>query len=165
MQPDFHILAFARGPASYFRASFELRGYDEYMRGCGRALQANVPLPWGLGKHVPADSAFAYFQDPNGLTCEYSPPQEQILDDECYVAKHWGRVMRIQGTSGVRRVRKISPRRRRPAIGPGQRTLASGSLRRSRPTLEASAGDSRLKDCRGDRRSNCRYGWRAAPLS
>ena len=40
--------------------------------------------------------------------------------------------MRIQGTSGVRRVRKISPRRRRPGIGPAQRTLASGSLRRSR---------------------------------
>jgi catechol 2,3-dioxygenase-like lactoylglutathione lyase family enzyme len=90
MQPDFHILAFARGAASYFHASFELRGYDEYMRGCGRALQANVPLLWGLGKHVPADSAFAYFQDPNGLVCEYSPPQEQILDAQCYVTKQWG---------------------------------------------------------------------------
>jgi catechol 2,3-dioxygenase-like lactoylglutathione lyase family enzyme len=90
MQPDFHILAFARGTTSYFHASFELRGYDEYMRGCGRALQANVPLLWGLGKHVPADSAFAYFEDPNGLVCEYSPPQEQILDEQCYLAKQWG---------------------------------------------------------------------------
>ncbi|MBV9577743.1 MAG: VOC family protein [Chloroflexi bacterium] len=89
-QPDFHILAFARGPASYFHASFELRGYDEYMRGCGRALEADVPLLWGLGKHVPADSAFAYFQDPNGLVCEYSPPQEQILDGQCYVPTQWG---------------------------------------------------------------------------
>jgi catechol 2,3-dioxygenase-like lactoylglutathione lyase family enzyme len=89
-QPDFHILAFAKGTASYFHASFELRGYDEYMRGCGRALQAGVPLMWGLGKHVPADSAFAYFQDPNGLVCEYSPPQEQILDNQCYMTKTWG---------------------------------------------------------------------------
>jgi len=89
MQPDFHILAFARGTASYFHSSFELRGYDEYMRGCGRAIQAGVPLMWGLGKHVPADSAFAYFQDPNGLVCEYSPPQEQILDDDVYVTKCW----------------------------------------------------------------------------
>ena len=88
-QPDFHILAFAKGPASYFHSSFELRGYDEYMRGCGRALQAGVPLLWGLGKHVPADSAFAYFQDPNGMVCEYSPPQEQILDNQCYVTKMW----------------------------------------------------------------------------
>jgi catechol 2,3-dioxygenase-like lactoylglutathione lyase family enzyme len=87
--PDFHVLAFAKGTASYFHASFELRGYDEYMRGCGRALQAGVPLLWGLGKHVPADSAFAYFQDPNGLVCEYSPPQEQILDNQCYATKHW----------------------------------------------------------------------------
>jgi catechol 2,3-dioxygenase-like lactoylglutathione lyase family enzyme len=89
-QPDFHVLAFARGTASYFHASFELRGYDEYMRGCGRALQAEVPLLWGFGKHVPADSAFAYFQDPSGLICEYSPPQEQILDNESYVTKCWG---------------------------------------------------------------------------
>jgi catechol 2,3-dioxygenase-like lactoylglutathione lyase family enzyme len=90
-QPDFHVLAFARGGdgPSYFHASFELRGYDEYMRGCGNALQAGVPLLWGLGKHVPADSAFAYFQDPNGLVCEYSPPQEQILDNQCYVTKLW----------------------------------------------------------------------------
>jgi catechol 2,3-dioxygenase-like lactoylglutathione lyase family enzyme len=88
-QPDFHILAFAKGTASYFHSSFELRGYDEYMRGCGRALKAEVPLLWGLGKHVPADSAFAYFQDPNGLVCEYSPPQEQILDNQCYVTKMW----------------------------------------------------------------------------
>jgi len=88
-QPDFHVMAFAKGTASYFHASFELRGYDEYMRGCGRALQAGVPLVWGLGKHVPADSAFAYFQDPNGLICEYSPPQEQILDNQCYVTHMW----------------------------------------------------------------------------
>lgn len=89
-QPDFHVVAFAKGAPSYFHASFELRGYDEYMRGCGRALQAKVPLLWGLGKHVPADSAFAYFLDPNGLVCEYSPPQEQILDNHCYVTKQWG---------------------------------------------------------------------------
>jgi catechol 2,3-dioxygenase-like lactoylglutathione lyase family enzyme len=88
-QPDFHILAFAKGTPSYFHSSFELRGYDEYMRGCGRAVQAGVPLLWGLGKHVPADSAFAYFQDPNGLTCEYSPPQEQVLDGGCYVTRQW----------------------------------------------------------------------------
>ena len=136
MQPDFHILAFARGPASYFHASFELRGYDEYMRGCGRALQAKVPLLWGLGKHVPADSAFAYFQDPNGLTCEYSPPQEQILDEQCYVTKHWAGDEN-PGTSGARRVRKIFPRRCRRGIGPAERTPASGSLRRCNTTSQS----------------------------
>jgi catechol 2,3-dioxygenase-like lactoylglutathione lyase family enzyme len=88
-QPDFHTLAFVKGTPSYFHSSFELRGYDEYMRGCGRALQAGVPLLSGLGKHTPADSAFAYFMDPNGLTCEFSPPQEQILDAGCWKAPLW----------------------------------------------------------------------------
>jgi catechol 2,3-dioxygenase-like lactoylglutathione lyase family enzyme len=117
-QPDFHILAFAKGTASYFHSSFELRGYDEYMRGCGRALQAGVPLMWGLGKHVPADSAFAYFQDPNGLVCEYSPPQEQILDSHCYVTKMWGPTENpgdIWGTARSQNLPETVPPGNRPA--------------------------------------------------
>jgi catechol 2,3-dioxygenase-like lactoylglutathione lyase family enzyme len=43
--PDFHSLAFVRAPhANLNHLSFELRGYDEYMRGVGRALQGGVPM-------------------------------------------------------------------------------------------------------------------------
>jgi catechol 2,3-dioxygenase-like lactoylglutathione lyase family enzyme len=88
--PDFHSLAFVRAPhANLNHLSFELRGYDEYMRGVGRALQSGVPMYWGIGKHTPADSTFAYFRDPNGFTSEYSAPQEMIVDDGAYKPRTW----------------------------------------------------------------------------
>jgi catechol 2,3-dioxygenase-like lactoylglutathione lyase family enzyme len=88
--PDFHSLAFVRAPhANLNHVSFEMRGYDEYMRGVGRALQGGVPMYRGIGKHTPADSTFAYFRDPSGFTSEYSAPQEMIVDDEAYQPRTW----------------------------------------------------------------------------
>ncbi len=88
--PDFHSLAFVRAPhANLNHVSFEMRGYDEYMRGVGRALQGGVPMYWGIGKHTPADSTFAYFRDPSGFTSEYSAPQEMIVDDSAYQPRTW----------------------------------------------------------------------------
>jgi catechol 2,3-dioxygenase-like lactoylglutathione lyase family enzyme len=89
--PDFHSLAIVKGDARLHHISFELRGYDEYMRGVGRLLKTGLPMPFGIGKHTPADSTFAYFIDPNGNTNEYVAPQEMIIDDEAYVAPVWGR--------------------------------------------------------------------------
>ncbi|MBV9120710.1 MAG: VOC family protein, partial [Chloroflexi bacterium] len=63
-RPDFHNLAFVKSAnANLHHVSFELRGYDEYLRGVGRVLKAGTPMPWGIGKHTPADSGFAYFID------------------------------------------------------------------------------------------------------
>jgi catechol 2,3-dioxygenase-like lactoylglutathione lyase family enzyme len=88
--PDFHSLAFVQAPhANLNHVSFEMRGYDEYMRGVGRALQNGVPMYWGIGKHTPADSTFAYFRDPSGFTSEYSAPQEMIVDDSVYQPRTW----------------------------------------------------------------------------
>jgi len=48
-------------------------------------------MTYGIGKHTPADSTFAYFTDPNGNTMEYVAPQEMIIDDASYVPPVWGR--------------------------------------------------------------------------
>jgi catechol 2,3-dioxygenase-like lactoylglutathione lyase family enzyme len=89
--PDFHSLAIVKGEPRLHHVSFELRGYDEYMRGVGRLLKGGLPMAYGIGKHTPADSTFAYFIDPNGNTMEYVAPQEMIIDDASYVPPVWGR--------------------------------------------------------------------------
>ena len=88
--PDFHSLAIVKGDARLHHISFELRGYDEYMRGVGRLLKTGLPMPFGIGKHTPADSTFAYFIDPNGNTNEYVAPQEMVMDDATYQPPVWG---------------------------------------------------------------------------
>jgi len=104
--PEFHNLAFVQADrANLHHISFELRGYDEYLRGVGRLIGAGVPMPWGMGKHTPADSSFAYFLDPNGNTSEYTAPQEKIVDDQAYKPKTWTReenVLDVWGTSSSR---------------------------------------------------------------
>jgi catechol 2,3-dioxygenase-like lactoylglutathione lyase family enzyme len=89
--PDFHSLAIVKGEPRLHHVSFELRGYDEYMRGVGRLLHDGQKMTFGIGKHTPADSTFAYFLDPNGNTMEYVAPQEMIIDDAAYVPPVWGR--------------------------------------------------------------------------
>jgi catechol 2,3-dioxygenase-like lactoylglutathione lyase family enzyme len=89
--PDFHSLAIVKGEPRLHHVSFELRGYDEYMRGVGRLLKQGLSMTYGIGKHTPADSTFAYFLDPNGNTMEYVAPQEMIIDDASYQPPVWGR--------------------------------------------------------------------------
>ena len=89
--PDFHNLAFVKNAdANLHHISFEMRGYDEYLRGTGKLVQAGVPMAWGVGKHTPADSSFSYFIDPNGYTTEYTAPQEKIVDSQAYKPPVWG---------------------------------------------------------------------------
>ena len=88
--PDFHSVAIVKGEPRLHHISFETRGYDEYMRAVGRVLHQGLPMAYGIGKHTPADSTFAYFIDPNGNTQEYVAPQEMIIDDAAYTPPVWG---------------------------------------------------------------------------
>lgn len=96
-----HSMAVARCPhASLNHASFELRGIDEYMRGSGRLMRAEVPKIWGPGRHLAGDNTFTYFHDPNGNTMEYTTELEQLDEDTWHpslydtsrpeVADQWG---------------------------------------------------------------------------
>ena len=96
-----HSVAFARGPhASLHHASFELRGLDEYMRGTGRAMRADVHKLWGPGRHLAGSNTFSYFLDPSGNTMEYTTELELVDEDTWHphlydftqpgVADQWG---------------------------------------------------------------------------
>ena len=80
--PQHHSMAIARGPHTALNhVSFELRGIDEYMRGSGRLMRAEVPKIWGPGRHRAGDNTFTYFHDPNGNTMEYTTELETLDED------------------------------------------------------------------------------------
>jgi catechol 2,3-dioxygenase-like lactoylglutathione lyase family enzyme len=80
--PQHHSMAIARAPHTALNhVSFELRGIDEYMRGTGRLMRAEVPKIWGPGRHRAGDNTFTYFHDPNGNTMEYTTELEQLDED------------------------------------------------------------------------------------
>jgi catechol 2,3-dioxygenase-like lactoylglutathione lyase family enzyme len=96
-----HSIAIARCPhPSLHHASFELRGLDEYMRGTGRLLRADVEKIWGPGRHLAGNNTFSYFLDPSGNTMEYTTELETIDEDTWHphiydftqpeVADQWG---------------------------------------------------------------------------
>ncbi|MDX3862209.1 VOC family protein [Streptomyces europaeiscabiei] len=96
-----HSIAIARGPhPALHHASFELRGLDEYMRGTGRLLRAEVEKIWGPGRHQAGNNTFSYFLDPSGNTMEYTTELERIDEDTWHphiydftqpeVADQWG---------------------------------------------------------------------------
>ncbi len=119
--PDFHTVAIVRGEyANLHHISFELRGFDEWMRGVGRVLAAGTPMPFGLGSHAPASSSFAYFLDPNGNTSEYIIPQEQVVDDRAYEAKVWsGATGDVWGTAHSQNMPEAPVRDQRGQPDPG----------------------------------------------
>lgn len=101
-----HSLAISRGPhPSLHHASFEMRGMDEYMRGTGRLLQAEVEMVWGPGRHLAGENTFSYFLDPDGNTVEYSTELSKIDEDTWHphiydfsqpgVADVWGTANRM----------------------------------------------------------------------
>jgi catechol 2,3-dioxygenase-like lactoylglutathione lyase family enzyme len=82
--PQHHSMAIARCPhPALNHVSFEMRGLDEYMRGTGRLMRAEVPKIWGPGRHLAGDNTFTYFHDPNGNTMEYST-ELSVLDEDTW---------------------------------------------------------------------------------
>jgi catechol 2,3-dioxygenase-like lactoylglutathione lyase family enzyme len=80
--PQHHSMAIARCPhAALNHISFEMRGIDEYMRGSGRLMRAEIPKIWGPGRHMAGDNTFTYFTDPNGNTMEYTTELETLDED------------------------------------------------------------------------------------
>ena len=129
--PDFHTVAIVKGEyANLHHISFELRGYDEWMRGVGRVLGAGTPMPFGLGSHAPASSSFAYFLDPNGNTSEYIIPQEQVVDNRTFDAKVWkGNVSDVWGTARSQNLPEAPVAEPPRRAGPGRLGRAAGLAR------------------------------------
>jgi catechol-2,3-dioxygenase len=89
---DHHILGFTRfDSVSLHHISFEIPSWDGLMHGCGRLKRSGFDLQWGVGRHGPGHSIFAYFLDPHDIPIEYAAEMEQI--DENFkprTIEQWG---------------------------------------------------------------------------
>ena len=66
---------FAIGPAKVnqlHHVNFMVTDIDDIGEAIYRMKENNVPVVFGPGRHPPSDSIFFYFQDPDGMTLEYS---------------------------------------------------------------------------------------------
>lgn len=85
-----HVLAVGRSPhASFNHIAFEMRGWDEYMRGTGRLVQQGVKPIWGPGRHGPGNNTFSYFVDPTGNVTEYTSQMQEFYPNDCYEGHVW----------------------------------------------------------------------------
>lgn len=83
--PAHHSMAIAQGPhASLHHMSFEMRGVEEWMRGCGKILRSGTRMVWGPGRHNAGDNTFAYFLSPARNTVEYTTELAAIEDEDAW---------------------------------------------------------------------------------
>lgn len=80
--PWHHGIAVGRTPAPvYHHTNFMVSEIDDIGRAMHRLNRAGVPIVYGPGRHLASGSAFLYFLDPDGLTCEYSFGMEQFPEE------------------------------------------------------------------------------------
>ena len=80
--PWHHGVAVGRAPQPvYHHTNFMVSEFDDIGRAIHRLNRAGVPIVYGPGRHLASGSAFLYFLDPDGLTCEYSFGMEQFPEE------------------------------------------------------------------------------------
>jgi catechol-2,3-dioxygenase len=94
-----HSLAFA-GPSNaqpgLNHAAFELRDWQDLMRGVFLLGEHGVRRMWGPGRHLAGNNLFSYYFDPEGNVVEYTTEVEQITSDDYVpplrprIADQWG---------------------------------------------------------------------------
>jgi 2,3-dihydroxy-p-cumate/2,3-dihydroxybenzoate 3,4-dioxygenase len=62
----------------YHHTNFMVSEFDDIGSALHRLNRAHVPVVYGPGRHPASGSAFLYFLDPDGVTCEYSFGMEQF---------------------------------------------------------------------------------------
>lgn len=77
-----HSFAILKGAADgYNHVNFMVTDIDDIGRAMNRMKQADVPIVFGPGRHLPSGSIFLYFLDPDGMTAEYSFGMEEFDED------------------------------------------------------------------------------------
>ena len=77
-----HSLAFTRGQKSGLNhVNFMVTEIDDIGKAIHRLRKHDVPIVYGPGRHVPSESIFLYFLDPDGMTLEYSFGMETFEED------------------------------------------------------------------------------------
>jgi catechol-2,3-dioxygenase len=77
-----HSLAFATGHVGLNHAAFEVRDWNELMRGVFYLGEHGVKRMWGPGRHLAGNNLFSYYFDPEGNVVEYTCEVEQITNDD-----------------------------------------------------------------------------------
>ena len=115
--PLHHSLALLQSDGNTFHhVNFMVTDVDDIGQAMNRMKQADVPIVFGPGRHLPSTSIFLYFLDPDGNTTEYSFGME--LFDETGARdprdlEHKAEVMDIWGSRPDPRFGKGSPVARR----------------------------------------------------
>ena len=74
-----HSFAILKGTSDgYNHVNFMVSDIDDVGRAINRMKKADVPIVFGPGRHLPSDSIFLYFLDPDGMTAEYSFGMEEF---------------------------------------------------------------------------------------
>jgi 2,3-dihydroxy-p-cumate/2,3-dihydroxybenzoate 3,4-dioxygenase len=90
--PLHHSMGIGFAPTPHFQhINCMVTDIDDIGRAIWRLKKHNVPVSFGPGRHPTSDSIFIYFQDPDGMTWEYSYGME-LFPEEGY------RLARMMGT-------------------------------------------------------------------
>ena len=77
-----HSLAVQKAPFDQLHhVNFMVESVDDIGRAINRLRTASVPIVFGPGRHLPSQSIFLYFNDPDGLTLEYSFGMEEFPEE------------------------------------------------------------------------------------
>jgi 2,3-dihydroxy-p-cumate/2,3-dihydroxybenzoate 3,4-dioxygenase len=77
-----HSFAILKGAVDGFNhVNFMVNDIDDIGKAINRMKNADVPIVFGPGRHLPSGSIFLYFLDPDGMTAEYSFGMEEFAED------------------------------------------------------------------------------------
>jgi 2,3-dihydroxy-p-cumate/2,3-dihydroxybenzoate 3,4-dioxygenase len=99
--PFHHSIGLAQAPETRLNhVNFMVTDVDDVGRALNRLRDAGVPIVFGPGRHVPSESIFLYFLDPDGITLEFSfgmeefpekqPRAPRMLERRLDVLDSWG---------------------------------------------------------------------------
>jgi 2,3-dihydroxy-p-cumate/2,3-dihydroxybenzoate 3,4-dioxygenase len=101
--PLHHSLGLGKADATgLHHLMFMVSEIDDIGKALNRFRKNNVPVSFGPGRHVASTSVFLYFEDPDGMTIEYSfgmelfeekaPREERHLEPTMETVDEWGGV-------------------------------------------------------------------------
>lgn len=86
--PLHHSLAILSGEQAHLNhVNFMVSDIDDVGRGMNRMKKADVDIVFGPGRHLPSESIFLYFLDPDRMTLEYSFGMETFPEEKAREAR------------------------------------------------------------------------------
>lgn len=90
--PLHHSFGIARrANTTLHHVNFMVTDIDDVGRGWNRLLASQAEIVFGPGRHMPSDSIFLYFRDPDGMVNEWSFGMEEIPEEFPRSPRHLAR--------------------------------------------------------------------------